>query len=139
MRNRLAKESKGSLSLINNNSIIMSQKSLDYLWEKQKTTMNNIANVETPGFKSKHVTFENELRRKLSFVKNGTNHTIRNKILDTDIKIHSSANESNKMDGNNVNLDIENVELARTTLQYEYVLKAINDEFTRLRTAIKGQ
>lgn len=117
----------------------MSHKTLDYLWEKQKVTMNNIANVETPGFKTKYVTFEDELRRKLSSVKKNTSSNIRNEILDANITIRSNDNESNKMDGNNVNLDVENVELARTTLQYEYVLKSINDDFARLRTAVKGQ
>ncbi len=125
--------------MINSNSILMSHKTLDYLWEKQKVTMNNIANVETPGFKTKYVTFEDELRRKLSSVKKNTSSNIRNEILDANITIRSNDNESNKMDGNNVNLDVENVELARTTLQYEYVLKSINDDFARLRTAVKGQ
>ena len=32
---------------------------------RQNLTMNNIANVDTPGFKSQYMTFENELAQKI--------------------------------------------------------------------------
>ena len=31
------------------NSMMLSQKSLDYLWKKESVTLTNIANSETPG------------------------------------------------------------------------------------------
>ena len=43
----------------------LEKKSLDSLWMRQNLTMNNIANVDTPGFKSQYMTFENELARKI--------------------------------------------------------------------------
>jgi len=52
--------------------------------------------------------------------------------------IRETKDESARMDGNNVNMDVENVELARTTLQYQYQLNALNSEMSRLRTVIKG-
>ena len=45
------------------NSISMVEKSLDYLWEKQQAISNNIANAETPGYKSKYVTYIPEFLR----------------------------------------------------------------------------
>lgn len=127
------------MSLLTDNSMLLTQKSLDYLWKKQTVILDNIANSETPNYKSKYVTFEDEIKLRLSSAKNKKNSNIRNEILDTNINIHTTNNESMRMDGNNVDTAVENVELARSTLQYEYLLRSINDDFTRLRTAIRGQ
>ena len=40
------------------NGIMMTERVLDYLWGRQIVTLNNIANVDTPGFKAQYVTFE---------------------------------------------------------------------------------
>ena len=37
------------------NTISMMEKSMDYLWKKQEVTANNIANVDTPGYRRKRV------------------------------------------------------------------------------------
>ncbi len=47
------------------NTISMMEKSMDYLWKKQEVTANNIANVDTPGYRRKRVNFEETFRRKL--------------------------------------------------------------------------
>ena len=46
------------------NGVHMTEKVLDFLWGRQNVTLNNIANVDTPGFKAQYVTFEEELGRK---------------------------------------------------------------------------
>lgn len=114
------------------------QKGLDFTWQRQKVVMENIANSETPGYKSKYVTFEDELKRKVKSAKNGT-LTQRDEILNTNYKTNLTNNESTKLDGNNVSVDEENVELVRTYLQYEYLSRLVNDEFSKLSIAIKGQ
>ena len=120
------------------NNISMAEKSLDYLWLKQRVTMNNIANVDTPGYKSQYVTFEDEFRRRLLAGKAGTSGDINNIIGGSRYFVRNTNDESARMDGNNVNADVESVELARTTLQYQYELNALNSEISRLRTVIKG-
>lgn len=127
------------MSFIASNSMLLAQKSLDFLWQKQKVTMDNIANAETPGFKGKYVTFEEELSKQLSSMKNGSKSRMRKEILDSKIQIHTTNNESNRLDGNNVNSAVESMELAKSAIQYNYIIKALNDDFTRLRTVIKGQ
>ncbi|WP_313074949.1 flagellar basal body rod protein FlgB [Lacrimispora sp.] len=126
------------MNLIFGNNISMAEKTLDYLWSKQKVTLNNIANGDTPGYKAQYVTFEDELRKRLMAGKNGTSQDISNIIGNSRHFIRNTDNESARMDGNNVNMDVENVELARTTLQYQYELNAFNSEISRLRTIIKG-
>jgi flagellar basal-body rod protein FlgB len=126
------------MNLIFGNNISMAEKTLDYLWSKQKVTLNNIANGDTPGYKAQYVTFEDEFRKRLMTGNKGTSQDIGNIIGSSRHFIRNTDNESARMDGNNVNMDVENVELARTTLQYQYELNALNSEISRLRTIIKG-
>jgi flagellar basal-body rod protein FlgB len=120
------------------NNISMAEKSLDYLWSKQRITMNNIANGDTPGYKAQYVTFEDEFRKRLTAGKTGTSKDIANIIGNSRYFVRNTNDVSARMDRNNVNIDVENVELARTTLQYQYEMNALNSEITRLRTFIKG-
>jgi flagellar basal-body rod protein FlgB len=120
------------------NSISMAEKSLDYLWAKQTTTLNNIANGETPGYKAKYVKFEDEFRNRLSAARKSTSGDIGNIINGSRYYVRDTKEESARLDGNNVNVDVENVELARTTLQYQYELNSLNSDISRLRTIIKG-
>ena len=121
------------------NSINIAQKSLDYLWKKQSVITDNIANQDTPGYKSRYVTFEDELRSNLAKAPQTDEKDYVKAVENTDFRINTTENESARMDGNNVNPDAEYVELARTTIQYQYAIRAVSDEFARLRSAIKGQ
>jgi len=114
------------------------QKSLDYVWQKQRITTENIANAETPGYKAKYVTFEDELKRSLEGT-DGSRSRVREAIDSAKIRVGVSKEETMRLDGNNVNIDVENIELARTQIQYEYLLKQINDQFTRIRMVLEGK
>ncbi len=125
--------------LDNNNNILLAQKSLDYLWEKQRIISENIANNDTPGYKAKTISFEDELSKNLDKFREQENPKkteIRESILGTKIKVNASNEESSRLDGNNVNLDVEQIELSRAQLQYQFQIYQINDQFNRLRTAI---
>lgn len=126
------------MNFLSNNTMRVTEKSLDYLWKKQETISENIANADTPGYKYKYVTFEDELRRNLTNAKGQGKSKIREGIEGAKISIHTAKDETARLDGNNVNIDVENVEMARTSIQYQYALRSINDEITLLRTAIKG-
>ena len=121
------------------NSINIAQKSLDYLWKKQSVITDNIANQDTPGYKSRYVTFEDELRSNLAKASQTDEKDYVKAVENTDFRINTTENESARMAGNNVNPDADYVELARTTIQYQYAIRAVSDEFARLRSAIKGQ
>lgn len=122
------------------NSISMAEKSLDFLWAKQKVISNNIANVDTPGYKTQYVTFEETFKSKLRAAdKTGDRQEIRRAIDSARWQVNDTKNETSRLDGNNVDADVEISELTRTTLQYQYQLHSINSNITRLRTAIKGQ
>lgn len=122
------------------NSISMAEKSLDFLWAKQKVISNNIANVDTPGYKTQYVTFEETFKSKLqAAAKTGDQQEVRRAIDSARWQVNDTKNETSRLDGNNVDADVEISELTRAVLQYQYQLHSINSNITRLRTAIKGQ
>lgn len=128
---------------LNSNSVKITQKTLDNLWQRQRYSLENISNVETPNYKSKYVTFEDELRARISEFRNsGDSSLIKSnvsKAIDSsDLYLHQSTTESTREDGNNVDVDSEYIELLRTQLQYQYAVRQINQEFSRLRLAIEG-
>ena len=122
------------------NTIGMMERSLDFLWTKQGVTTNNIANVDTPGYKSNYVTFEETFQRRLAAASGtGDRRQMQQAITGASTVIHETTGETARLDENNVNADAEMVELTRTALQYQYGLNSVNSDITRLRTAIKGQ
>ncbi len=124
---------------LNGTSINLLNKSLDYLWKKQSVISNNIANIDTPGYKSQSLDFEDTYKRQLdlAIAKNDTT-AINQAIANASITVVESAT-SGRLDGNNVDADAEMVEMTRTSLQYQYALQSVNSDITRLSTVIKGQ
>ena len=127
---------------LNSNSMLLAERTLDVSWSKQRLALDNIANVDTPGYKAKYALFEDELKLKLSRlqgregVKRGE---IRDAIKSARLQIRKSEEESKRADGNNVSLDVEQLEIARNAYQYQFALRQISDQFSRLRTAIEGR
>lgn len=120
-----------------NNAVFMSQKMADYLWQKQQVTSNNIANVSTPGYKAQYVTFQEELKNQLNSYDNFATSSIRSGIEDASIRIETKEDKTTRLDENNVNMDVEQVELASAQIQYQMTIENINYEFNRLRSVIK--
>lgn len=122
------------------NNIALASKSMEYLWGKQQITLQNLANVDTPGYKSKYVTFEDEFRTRLEQASmSRDDEKIAEAIEDSHLVIHDTGDESARLDENNVDADVESVELTRATLQYMYTAQAITSDIARLRTVITGQ
>lgn len=122
------------------NNIDLASKSMEYLWGKQQITLQNLANVDTPGYKSKYVTFEEEFRTRLqnaSMARDG--EKMEDAISGSHFIVHDTEEESTRLDESNVNADVESVELSRATLQYMYTAQAITSDIARLRSVITGQ
>lgn len=110
-------------------------KDLDGLWARQKAISDNLANVDTPGYKSKSVSFEEQLQAQVSQNYGNKNETIE-ALQNTQPVTVESNQGSMRLDGNNVDVEQQNVELARTQLNYLYSLRELSDSFARLRYAI---
>lgn len=127
------------MDFLSSNTALMLQRSMDFLWTKQSCILDNISNVETPGYKTKYATFEESLRQAIQSAsgEGGSNGAIRNAIQETPVVV-KQAEESTRMDENGVNVTEQMVELARNGYQLQYVMDAISSDFSLLRAAIKG-
>ena len=128
------------MGLLESNSALMLQRSMNFLWTKQSCILDNIANAETPNYKTKYATFEESLDnaiRQAAGEKQGKNAAFREAIEDSPLEVHQ-AQESTRMDDNGVNITEQAVELARNGYQLQYVMDSISSDFSILRTAIRG-
>ena len=98
---------------------------LNGLSARQRVIANNVANVETPGFIAGRVSFEDSLRAAIEGGDAGA----------TSVSMRRSADPVN-VNGNNVSLDNEVVSLTQTDLAYQLMIRALNNKFGLLRTAI---
>lgn len=114
-------------------------KAVDASWTRESVINNNIANVSTVGYKRQDIDFQSVLREELG---NCKHKSLDNKINELDIsdlnaQIYTdSANYSYRLDGNNVDIDTENVELASEQIRYDALVTSINSEFSRMRAAL---
>ena len=114
-------------------------KAADASWKRETVISNNIANVDTPGYKRKVLHFQGVLTEELGRCKH---ESLDSKVSDVDLsrldpQIYvDSANYSYRMDGNNVDIDTENVELASEQIRYEGLTDCINSEFERMKAVI---
>ena len=121
------------------NYINVLDKAADASWTRGSVLAQNIANVDTPGYKRKDLDFESQLQQQLKHYKY-TN--LDEKVKKTDLsKLKANiytdlSNYSYRLDGNNVDIDTENVELASEQIKYEALTNSINAEFTRMRQAM---
>ena len=53
------------MDFLTSNSQLLLEKSAGFLWTKQAAILDNIANAETPNYKTKVVTFEDTIKDKL--------------------------------------------------------------------------
>lgn len=118
-------------------SLSAMNKNLDGLWARQQVISDNIANYETPGYKAKSVSFEDQLQAQLSN-KNATESETINSINSIQPVTTEADDETFRLDGNGVDLEKENVEMARAQYDYMYTLRLVNDNFSRLRSVING-
>jgi len=122
--------------MTNNINLNLLNKSLDGLWLRQQTTMENIANYSTPGYKSKIVDFENILKANLKNTYGKKSSEINDKIQSGNMVIEENENHSMRLDGNNVDMEKENLRLAKTQFQYMYTVTEINSYFSKLKSVI---
>lgn len=124
------------MKIIDNTNLNLLNKSLDGLWLRQQVTMENIANFSTPGYKSKFVDFESLLKDSLEDNEQKTKTELNAQIQSSNIIIEENENLTLRLDGNNVDLEKENLQLAETQLQYMYTISEINSYFSKLKSVI---
>lgn len=90
--------------VLENQSIALLRKSLDFVWYRQQVIMNNIANSDTPGYKVKQVEFESLLKTAIG-KSGGSAEELAERIADVKPKLVEDGTTAIKEDGNNVDLN----------------------------------
>jgi flagellar basal-body rod protein FlgB len=107
---------------------------------RHKAISNNIANNDTPGYKRQDVDFESVLASELGKTKYTS---LDEKIKDVSLSnlnvntYRDATNYSYRLDGNNVDIDNENVELAANQIKYKGLVDSMTQEFNRLKQAMR--
>jgi len=126
-------------------SVNLLQKGLSASWTRNAVIRNNIANVETPGFKASDVEFESLLARALTgsgfqgkktrerHIDIGSGYTDLNSVTPMIVKRDDT---SMRFDENNVDIESENVKMAQNSLYYNTLVEKMNSELRRLSLAI---
>ncbi len=123
------------------NTVSLLERALDYSSIKQKVISQNIANVDTPNYKAKEVSFQAYLSKELSNSVTAKRTDIRH------IPFQSSTSNSNFIttqntnynnNGNNVDVDKEMAELAANQIYYNALVDRISGKFQTLQTVIRG-
>lgn len=130
-------------TMINSNAfsyINVLEKAADATNTRLTVINNNLANATTPNYKRRDVSFENYLLEELT---SGSNTCLRAKVGDVDISnlycttYTDYSNLSYRLDGNNVDVDTENVELASAQIKYDGLISSIEYQFDMLRAAMQ--
>ena len=106
------------------NSLLMLERSMNFQWTKLSAINENIVNAETPNYKAKYVTFEEEFDSRLRAAANRERprSALRSAISASAPQVHVASNES-----------------MRAAYQMQYVMDSINGYFSNLRSVIRGQ
>ena len=105
-------------------------KMLDFAALRHKTIANNIANINTPGFRRSDVAFADELARVLE--RKGLNG-----VKEVGLRRTQPETTAVRADGNNVNIDTEMAALAENTLLYQVYSQLLARRFRRLQQILR--
>jgi flagellar basal-body rod protein FlgB len=121
-------------------NVNMLKAGLDASWMRNEVIANNIANVDTPNFKSASVSFESAFRNALN-QEGFTAKTTRAQHIDFSdnlprATVVTDTGTTYRMDGNNVNIDAESAKLAKNQIYYNTLVRQLSSEFSKLSMAI---
>lgn len=125
---------------------LMLEKALDAAWLRNETISNNIANVNTPGFKKSYVRFEELLadsvnKFQISGIKKDDKFLPVGKDTQTAVapEIVQESFTTMRRDGNNVDIDVEMAELAKNSIKYNALIAQMSKEFSKIKYAMNGR
>lgn len=108
---------------------------------RQDVISNNIANVDTPHYKSKQVMFKNELSKAIAFEAKKTHSrhvSFKRSNENGDYIVNTQTNTTLNNNGNNVDIDREMALLAENQILYNALVDRINGKFNSLKTVARG-
>lgn len=117
------------------------KRSLDGLMARKDVTLQNIANQNTPKYKRKTVSFEKQLEdavsRRASSLRTTHSKHMNKREERSVITVSTDRSGSYRPDGNNVDVDTENLELWKTYMTYNAVSGLVSSEFDKYKTILQ--
>lgn len=101
----------------------------------------NLANADTPGYKARDLDFKSVLKQNLQLTqpmeRTQTNHF----PIQRSLEAHSMYRNPNQasLDGNTVEANVEQAKYAENAVQYQASLQFVNNKFSGLMMALRGQ
>ena len=115
---------------------------------RHKVISNNIANINTPGYKRMEVSFESELaaastnaaseRTSAAMTRTHAKHLLPTSEAIAPSRIRTIDDTSLRTDGNNVDVDAEMAAMTKNQIYYSAVAQRISGYYTNIKSAIKG-
>lgn len=120
------------LRYLNDPTTAALEKALEGQTLRQRVVANNIANVDTPGYRPQHVQFEGELQTALAAdPEDAVATTERIERLQPQER---SDGTSLRRDGNGVDIEREMVDLAQSGLQHHVLVRLLSKRLQMLKT-----
>jgi len=115
---------------------------LNFRGERQKVISSNIANIDTPDYKTKNLKFKDSLQKAseestLQLSRTHHNHmslSLENKTRDLEVYEVPGLVEQN--DGNNVNLDTQMSEMSKNNVMFTAVQNSIKKDSSWFKSMI---
>jgi flagellar basal-body rod protein FlgB len=102
---------------------------LDLASDQLKLTASNMANIDTPGYKTVGFDFEQEFARQLSVTPTPLDMALDPQVSAVDGLVA-------RPDGNNVSMDREGLELAKAQRRFKLGVQLLKGEFSQVMSAI---
>ena len=101
----------------------------------------NLANADTPGYKARDMDFKSVLKQNLQLSqpmeRTQTNHFPTQQLLESHV-MYRNPNQAS-LDGNTVEANVEQAKYAENAVQYQASLQFVNNGFSGLMMALRGQ
>ena len=117
------------------------EKGLSYATLKNKAIAQNIANVDTPNYKAKEVSFKQVFgeaqKESLSSNRTDVRH-FEFEVGQSTTGLYSFDNFRARPNGNGVNMDAEQASLAENQIYYNALIDRVSGKLSTLKNVIKG-
>ena len=117
------------------------ERSLDLRMKAHEVHASNVANANVPGYKAKKIDFEGRMREALAGVDGPGTRLEREaeaaaKASAVQADVYEDPLAKMSGDGNTVNMETEQTEIAKNTIAYEAALQLLNKRFMMQKSVL---
>ncbi len=117
----------------------IASKAMDGLSYRRNVISQNVANVDTPGYHALELNFESALQKsmssspKLTMARTDTQHQLSKDDASGPYQARLRTGGAERVDGNNVDIDTELVQMSETGIRYSALTTAVSKKLNLLK------